>query len=174
MTFRIDLESLPAANLPQIPLFWTLADQLEAFGGEANAPFWLDGSIVDNDIYCLHCCEQALESALKKQGEGADLFIGGGYSGESDSCVHCATCGIVLEYTLTDAGAAAELTHFLDDHPLQDEITPDDAYHIARILWAYQDENEEVLELGRKAVALIGDRTSSEAARWENEGGHVH
>ena len=70
-------------------------------------------------------------------------------------------------------GVSAELAHFLDDQPLEAEITPDDAYHIARILWAAED-NEEALDLARRAVGLIEAPTPAETARWEDEGGLAH
>src|SRR6185312_12551906 len=69
-------------------------------------PHWIcDGDGDEGQDYCRKC---AL-SKIAADGKG-ELSVS--VAPESDGCLHCCVCGELLDYTLTDAGADAELHHF--------------------------------------------------------------
>lgn len=113
-----------------------LFDQYAALSPEMG--YWLDfedGG--DGGTHCLKC--------IKKLDAGCDKYTGYGGAPEQDGCLHCGTCGKLLDYTLTDYGANSELDHFKDvkfrrNKPL-DRIT---AYEIARMLAAKGDDLDAV------------------------------
>ena len=51
---------------------------------------------------------------------------------ESDGPRNCDVCGALLEFILTDFGAKEEARHFTENPP-GIPLSPDDAYHLARI-----------------------------------------
>lgn len=89
------------------------------------APYWLSGSN-DTSTYCDKCVKGALRKARKTE---TDAEIDGGYLCESDSPESCETCGLILDYTLTEYGERSELEHFGDYG-----ITKQDAYAVRRML----------------------------------------
>ena len=51
---------------------------------------------------------------------------------ETDTSQHCAWCCRLLEYTLTDEGAAQEAAHYVE-HPPSWPLPREEAYHLAAI-----------------------------------------
>lgn len=104
-------------------------------------PYWP----ANDDIGEHYCRKHALEKA------GREGEIDGGVVRETDTCCHCRTCGKLLDYTLTDAGADQELAHFRTvkfrrDKPLDRET----AYHLARLCAAKDDL--ETIFIAAKAI----------------------
>lgn len=103
---------------------------------DPEPPCWLDfedGG--DGRSHCLRC--------IKKLDKGQDKYTVGSPGAEEDTCLHCGTCGKILDYTLTDAGAEHELEHFRAvkfrrNRPLD----RDTAYHLARLCAAKNDDVE--------------------------------
>lgn len=111
-----------------------------------EGPYWP----FDDDTGEDYCRKHAIEKA---KAAGHDK-IDGGYAREADGCCHCATCGKLLDYSLTDAGQAAELAHFQTvtfrrSKPLDRET----AYHIARMLWGRHDM--EAIKVAARAIRCM-------------------
>lgn len=113
---------------------------------ETPFPHWMSGDKAEPSYcYCEPCAEKELAA-------GNGEFVDGGWgSEESDTCIHCETCGRVLSYVLTEYGVASEIAHFrkrfrTDVRPLY----KDEAYHLARILLSAPDDSDA------EHVALIG------------------
>ncbi len=118
-------------------------------------PCWLAGDHADPGFnYCHGCAEKAVAAG---KGETVD----GGYAGQylsADTCCHCENCGCLLDYELSKCGVEQEMDHFRETS-LQ-TLTPEDAFHIARILDGIDEVGEgaarsEILELGQRALAAI-------------------
>lgn len=97
-----------------------------------------------------YCRKHALEKIAADGGE-----LDGGYCRENDSCSHCAVCGKLLDYTLTDFGADSELEHFKTvkfrrDKPLDRET----AYHLARLI-AAKDRDMDVIKIAARAIRCM-------------------
>jgi hypothetical protein len=106
--------------------------------------YWLEDA--ETETYCLKC--------VKRLAKGRD-YSGYGGAAEQDGCLHCDKCGELLDYTLTDYGAAEELAHFKTitfrrNKPL-DRNT---AYHLARLIWA-RDYDMEVIRIAAKAIRCM-------------------
>ena len=102
---------------------------LDSFASDPPYPRWLGGDAADQGpSYCLECASKKVDS-----GEGGAEFVDGGWSQESDGCCHCESCGLLLDYTLTDYGVGAELEHYLQ-HPPRAPISNDEAYHLSRLI----------------------------------------
>ena len=103
-----------------------------------EAPCWLDfedGG--DGNSHCLRC--------IKKMDAGRDHFTMSAGGAEEDGCLHCGTCGKILDYTLTDAGANSELDHFRSVYFRRDKpLDRNTAYHLARLIAAKGDDIETV------------------------------
>jgi hypothetical protein len=125
---------------------YELKIRLDRYAGMYRAdPYWLS-----NDdcgfTYCRKCALQALRAK-----PGAELD--GGFHCENDSCQHCETCGRLLDYTLTNYGAAEEINHFSKIR-FRKPLDRDQAYHIARMLGA-NTEDEAAIKIAHRAVAKI-------------------
>lgn len=109
---------------------------------------WLDfADGGDGNAHCRKCIE--------KLDAGRDKFTVSAGSPEEDGCVHCGTCGKVLDYTLTDTGADEELAHFRKvkfrrDKPL-DRVT---AFHLARLI-AAKDSDPDVIRIAARAIRCM-------------------
>jgi hypothetical protein len=95
------------------------------------------------------------EHALAKAREAGHDKIDGGYAHEADGCVHCATCGKLLDYSLTDHGQESELAHFVTvkfrrNKPLDRET----AYHLARMLWG-KDNDLQAIRVAASAIRCM-------------------
>ena len=89
-------------------------------------PHWVGGDNVDQGpSYCRACADAKVEA-------GEAEYVDDGWQQDDDGCCHCDTCGMLLEYNLTEYGAAAELEHYLASPPEQ-PVTPEDAFHILKI-----------------------------------------
>jgi hypothetical protein len=112
---------------------------------DPEGPYWPAVADTSEDFCRAH--------AQVKAGPSGE--IDGGYSRETDGCCHCATCGRLLAYTLTDAGAASELAHFKTvrfqrDRPL-DRTT---AYHLSRLI-AAMPHDMEVTRIAARAIRCM-------------------
>jgi hypothetical protein len=104
---------------------WLSAVSDELSNRETKTPcfYWHED---DDDEYCRECFD-------KQYPDLGDSDWGGGHSSVvEDGCVHCAVCGRLLTYYLTDYGAEEELEHF--ESTEWDWGDSDDCYHIARML----------------------------------------
>lgn len=130
----------------------TALDQYGYSGRLLEYPYWLCTGglvVVDFDLLCLACIRKKVaQDALDPR------FISGGHGPEieSDSCCHCATCGRLLEYTLSESGGFYELAHFSENLPVT--MDRETALHVARMVEAIP-EHGEALAIGRRAVEMI-------------------
>jgi hypothetical protein len=119
---------------------------LNRYAGMNRAnPYWLS----NDDCGYTYCRKCALKALKAKPGAELD----GGFHCESDSCQHCETCGKLLDYTLTNCGAAEEIDHFSKAR-FREPLDRDEAYHIARMLGANTDD-EAALKIARRAITKI-------------------
>lgn len=122
----------------------------ERAGQVALPPYWLEGGNSEpSDDYCRHCADKAAK-AYKAE-------ICGGWSSEADSCRHCATCGSVLEYSLTTHGVIAELEHFRSVR-FRKPLSKEEAFHVARLIEAAPDD-AEARAIAKRAVLEIQQST---------------
>lgn len=123
-----------------------MADALDRYAGlDVPPPYWLSGvDALASFLYCRSCVE-------KVAAEYAHAGVDGGYGGESDSCRHCENCGRLLDYTLTDDGAGEEIAHFRTV-TFTKPLSFDEAYHVARLLEAAEDD-PEAIAIGERAIA---------------------
>lgn len=114
---------------------------------EPPPPWWLSGGDADPSIvYCRGCVEKAVA-------QNPDAEIDGGFTCEEDGCQHCETCGRLLSYTLTDYGAREEIDHYSRVR-FRKPLNKGDAYHVARMLAAAEDDKHAVA-IARRAVRAI-------------------
>lgn len=110
-------------------------------------PCWLDfedGG--DGNSHCLRC--------IKRLDKGRDKYVICTGGGEEDSCVHCGTCGKILEYILSDTGAASELDHFRSvKFRRSKRLDRDTAYHLARLCASCDDI--EVTFIAARAIRCM-------------------
>ena len=96
----------------------------------------------DGNNHCSRCIKK-----LDPEGKHYTQDTG---SRESDRCVHCGTCGKLLDYTLTDSGADSELEHFRHVRFRRDkQLDRDTAYHLARLLDAKGNDCEAIMIAAR-------------------------
>lgn len=128
-------------------------DVLHRLAGIARAtrvpfPCWLGGNGADQGpSYCRECAQKRVDA-------GEAEFVDGGWDQENDGCCHCEDCGRLLDYTLTDYGVEEELEHFRGDR-MRRAISPEQAYHLARLLETYE-VHPEVLVLVPKVRRALG------------------
>ncbi len=123
-----------------------LFDEYAALDPEPG--YWIeieDGG--NGETYCLRC--------VKEKDAGRDKYSGYGCGAEQDGCLHCAKCGQLLDYVLTDYGALEELAHFKTvkfrrDKPLDRET----AFYIARLLEA-KGNDMEVIRIAARAIRCM-------------------
>ena len=100
----------------------------ENFGGEAVKLHVYDGADLCGD------CADAVTALIHRLGEDEiDRVDCGGGPFESDTTRGCHWCGALIEYSLTDSGAAQEMDHF-DQYPPDAPIAPGEAYALAQVL----------------------------------------
>ncbi|MBK3476877.1 hypothetical protein JJD66_12350 [Pseudomonas sp. MF6751] len=121
---------------------WAHASSLDV-----QFPHWIGGDDTDQGpSYCLECAEAEVAA-------GRAEYVDGGWQQENDGCCHCETCGRLLEYTLTKYGASEEIDHYLSAK-LTGPISPEDAFHIAKML-EHDEGNSEAISIAIQAVELI-------------------
>jgi hypothetical protein len=136
--------------------------------------YFINGDVTSFEDYCGDCIDEAFAKA-KAENPGKELFIGSTCGSEQDGCLHCAACGRLIAYTLTDYGVRDELAHFEENRiggGWNDGLGSDEFYHIARaaIGAACIDELAgRAIEICEWALSLQG--FSRQAARWEDDGG---
>lgn len=122
---------------------------------EIPYPHWLGGDGADQGpSYCRDC-------ASKRVAAGEAEFVDGGWMQDNDGCCHCEDCGRLLDYTLTDYGVEEELSHFKNDR-MRGSVSPELAYHLARVLEQHR-EHPEVLTLLPKVIRAL-DRSQKAVA----------
>ncbi|RII74240.1 hypothetical protein [Pseudomonas monteilii] len=110
-------------------------------------PHWIGGKNADQGpSYCLPCAEAKVEA-------GEAEYVDGGWQQDNDGCCHCDTCDRLLEYNLTDYGAAEELEHYLANPPSA-PISPEDAFHVAKML-KHDESSPEAVAIAVAAAELI-------------------
>lgn len=130
-----------------------VVQRLDAIARPAEIPYpcWLGGDDADQGpSYCRECAQKHVDA-------GHAAFVDGGWPQDNDGCCHCEDCGRLLDYTLTEYGVQEEYDHFKRDR-LRRKMTPELAYHLARLLEAH-DQQPEVLRLlpkVRRALARVG------------------
>lgn len=128
---------------------------LNAHANSLDVPFphWIGGADADQGpSYCRSCAEAEVAA-------GRAEYVDGGWQQENDGCCHCETCGRLLDYTLTEYGASEEIDHYMGTE-LAGPISPEDAFHIAKML--EQDEtNPQALSIGIQAAELIKAQQSA-------------
>lgn len=120
-----------------------LFDEYAALNPEPE--YWLDfedGG--DGNGHCLRC--------IKKLDAGRNKYTGSGGSTEEDGCLHCGTCGKILDYTLTDHGALEELAHFMTVKFRRNKpLDRNTAYHLARLIEA-KENDMDVIRIAARAI----------------------
>lgn len=127
---------------------------LNAHAGSLDVPFphWIGGDGADQGpSYCRSCAEAEVAA-------GRAEYVDGGWQQENDGCCHCETCGRLLEYTLTEYGASEELDHYLSGG-LAGQVSPEDAFHIAKML-EHDETNAQALSIAIQAAELIKDQAA--------------
>lgn len=100
----------------------------------------------DGAEYCLKCLK-----AKYPDSEG----YGSSAGAEFDGCVHCAECGKLLDYTLTDHGAEEELAHFSAVKFRRNKpLDRDTAYHLARLI-AAKENDLDVIRIAARAIRCM-------------------
>lgn len=108
---------------------------------------WLYGCD-DGEDYCRPCADEQINYFDR------GICVDGGCSSvERDTCCHCATCGQVLNYILTNHGVGSELQHFYR-HRIKAPLHPEEAFHIARVLQSAPADKRAV-RLGERALRAI-------------------
>ncbi|NWC11970.1 hypothetical protein HX776_24600 [Pseudomonas agarici] len=128
---------------------------LSAHASSLDVPFphWIGGADADQGpSYCRPCAEAEVAA-------GRAEYVDGGWHQENDGCCHCETCGRLLEYTLTEYGASEELDHYLGAE-LSGPVSPEDAFHIARML-EHDETNSQALSIAVRAADLIKTQQSA-------------
>jgi len=83
-----------------------------------EAPQW-DGAGEHEGVYCAKCANKLFPND-----------IDGGWTGEEDEPIFCESCGVPLDFTLTDNGVASELARIEADGIASDH----DAYCVHRMM----------------------------------------
>ncbi|RIA46214.1 hypothetical protein DFR49_0747 [Hephaestia caeni] len=106
--------------------------------------------------YCEACADTLLAQVLPllPKVERDDHRVSPTNCHSEDTCKHCMTCGVLLDYALNDWGARNELTHYATELSTRDDLPPGEAFHIARIIEAAPND-EAVLAIARIALARI-------------------
>lgn len=165
-------------------------DRLQKFFADGAAKFspkdayWIDGADAGDD-YCLPCAERELVKDIaryrrlpkKDRAKAERPSLGGGYSTEHDGPPFCATCGAVLDGSLTDYGAEEEVSHFTtygfdifsdDDRRAMSEVISARRWRAwSGITREYEQRKAEeyftsLHELGRKILAMLDDDAQRE------------
>ena len=127
------MESDPMARLR------TVADRLCPIAAPATVlpPYYLEDATgyTDGADYCLPCARAALAAIAHGEYGLYGYVLRRDWSGESDSPRHCETCGVILDYTLSDYGATEELSFFETEPPTA--LDPATAYSLLQLCDAY-------------------------------------
>lgn len=121
---------------------------------ETDCQHWLD-YLPDtaHETYCWSCARALRGFELPHDHDNGHQMIDGGSwaSRESDTCMHCDRCGIILEYTLTEHGFEREMEHYRECPCLR--LTPGEAYHLHAMIeaGAWCDDED-----GRMAAFVAG------------------
>jgi hypothetical protein len=118
-------------------------------GMQPEDPCWItDGKVDEAHDYCRKCAAARIE----RDGAG---YLSTSCAPESDHCVHCDACGKLLNYSLTAAGADAELDHFQSVRFRKDKrLDRETAFHLARMLAAKGDDFEAT-EVAARAIRCM-------------------
>lgn len=119
---------------------------LDSYAAVPRAPYWLEHSNESSETYCYDC-------AQKELAKYPDALLGGGYGGENDGCLHCETCGALLDYTLTNYGTNSEIVHFRTVR-FRAPLSREEAYHVARMLAGAQSD-PEAIRIAARAIKKI-------------------
>ena len=118
-------------------------------------PHWIsspDMDIDESEDRCYKCAKKKAEELSKKLKK--EVIVDGGWGQDSnDCCVHCADCGCLLTYSLTNHGCKSELDHF-DIHGFN-VYSDDEAYHLMEVLECYEEyENirDRILQLSKRIL----------------------
>lgn len=118
---------------------------------DPSLPHWFDCvGFEPSYSYCRSCAYEIAAQADVRDDDGPINF---GCAGESDGCMHCELCGVVLDYILTDYGASCEIEHFSTAR-FRTPLGREEAYHIARMIGALGDDTEAV-RIAERAVKAI-------------------
>lgn len=126
----------------------------------AKSQHWIGGSDDEGLNYCRDCAEARI-AQLKVAKPAGDFFIDGGWAAyESDTCVHCHTCGSLLQYSLTEFGVSSEIDHFTKHMRRKGGLPAEEAYHIVAALeQAERMEDQKIISrairVGKRAIALL-------------------
>lgn len=112
---------------------------------------WLTGG--GSEPSCTYCYSCAVKAAAAHPGSEID----GGWPGEEDGCLHCDTCGCLIEYSLTDYGASSEIDHFRSAR-FRTSLSRIDAYHLARMIEAAPN-SPDAKRIVKRAARWIPDAT---------------
>jgi hypothetical protein len=113
------------------------ADRMAA-QADVQVPHWfVHNAAVEDGTFCFACGEKRRIELRKEHKDAPEIlseleFLDGGYSMECDGCEHCAKCGQLLSYSLTNYGAESEWAHFVENGINLDST--DVAYHVQAIL----------------------------------------
>lgn len=128
---------------------------LEALDGFAKqdqpAPYWFSNDDTGY-VYCLACAKKVMAGKARAR-------LDGGFCYETDSCLHCESCGVTLDYTLTDYGANEEWLHF-KGRRFRRPLDRDEAFHLARML-ASNPGDRRFIQVAKRAVAKIPPESKS-------------
>ncbi|SEQ26331.1 hypothetical protein SAMN03159444_01362 [Pseudomonas sp. NFACC02] len=134
-------------NTPEVSGAALLILTKHASGLNVPYPHWIGGNGVDQGpSYCRPCADA-------KVAAGEAEYVDGGWQQENDGCCHCETCGCLLEYTLTEYGAAEEIDHYLTTE-LSAPVSTEEAFHIAKML-EHDETNADAITIAIKAAELI-------------------
>lgn len=109
-----------------------------------SAGYWLLDN--EHETFCQRCVE--------KIAKGRE-YTGYGCAAEQDGCLHCDKCGELLDYTLTDHGAAEELAHFQTMAFRRNKsLDRNMAYHLARLI-AAREHDMDVVRIAARAIRCM-------------------
>lgn len=143
---------------------------LRHFAATPRDGFWIDGPEGAHETrygadWCAECVDEAVGRMNIYTPAGEYEAVANDASWPVDSCKHCAECGHVLEYSLTDSGVNDEIAHFVEN---PSRGTPEESYHVLEVLNAAVDGDGAALAVGvlalRSAIAFARDGGACE--RW--------
>lgn len=132
-----------AQNTPAMRALSALFDRYARLS--PPTPWWP----ADDDTGYDYCRKHAAQKAKEMRCD-----LDGGYARETDSCCHCAVCGRLLDYTLTDFGQESELDHFSREKFRKGPLDRQTAFHLARALYG-RDDDFGAIEIAARAIRAM-------------------